>query len=58
MDKLSFNAEHYSDPTVYLALKNIEREERRKRAEERRQHRKRKHPQGIIDNKKNGEGKT
>ena len=58
MDKLSFNAEHYSDPTVYLALKNIGREEKRKRAEERRQHRKRKYPQGIIDNKKTGEEKT
>ena len=58
MDKLSFNAEHYSDPTVYMALKNIEREERRKRAEKRRQHRKRKNPQGIIDKRKTGEGKT
>ena len=58
MDKLSFNTEHYSDPTVYQALKNIEREERRKRAEERRQHRKRKHPQKYIDNRKTGEGNT
>ena len=29
MDELRYNSEKYSDPTVYLALRNIEREERK-----------------------------
>ena len=29
MDELRFNGERYSDPTVYLALRSIEREERK-----------------------------
>ena len=28
MDELTYNREHYKDPTVFLALKNIEREDR------------------------------
>ena len=40
MDELSFNAERYADPTVYRALKNLEREERKRRAEECRRRRK------------------
>ena len=28
MEDMRFNAERYSDPTVYRALKNIEREDR------------------------------
>ena len=60
MDELSFNAERYSDPTVFLALKNIEREKRRKRAKQMKHRRKRKHPRKPVNREihKCGEGET
>ena len=31
MDELSYNAEHYRDPTVFQALKHVMKEEKEKR---------------------------
>lgn len=31
MDELSYNDEHYRDPTVFLALKHVMKEEKEKR---------------------------
>lgn len=31
MDELSYNTEHYRDPTVFLALKHVLKEEKEKR---------------------------
>ena len=60
MNEMRFNSERYPDPTVYLAMRNIERAERRKRAEQIKRQRRRRQMKNRMrkDNKKTREGET
>ena len=48
MDEMRFNGERYSDPTVYLALRNIEKEERKKEKMRKKRRRKKIYPYRKI----------